>query len=99
MSEYGWCPAITCMTVIAGVATGDMCRGLADGSDTVMAGDTGSNYLRVIDGQRRCKHIGRVAVLADIRCLNVCRIFAGCVRTVMTADAVTGDVDVIEICR
>ena len=76
-----------------------MCRVLTYGSNAIVAGDTGSNDLRVIDEQHRCKHICRVAVLTDIRCLNVCRILANCVRAVMTADAIAGDVDVIEIRR
>ena len=51
----------------------------------------------MIDRHHRCKNIGGVAVLADIGCLNMCRVLARCVRAVMTADAIAGDIDVIKV--
>ena len=53
----------------------------------------------MIDSQYRRKQIGGVAVFADIRCLRVSWIFADCIRTVMTAEAVARDIDVVEIRR
>ena len=38
-----------------------------------------------------------MAVFTDIGRLGMCRVLTGCVRTVMAADTVTGNVDVIEI--
>lgn len=51
----------------------------------------------MINTEYRCEHIGVVAILADIRGLNVRRGFAGRFRAVMTIEAASGDVDVIEI--
>jgi len=53
----------------------------------------------VIDGKRWCEHIGVVAVLANVGGLYMCRGLAGGVGAVMAVDAVTRDVDVIEIGR
>jgi hypothetical protein len=92
-------PADRAVTVIAGVAAGNMCWLFADGSDTIVAGAAGSDYLRVIDGQHGRKHIRRVTVFTDVGCLNVCWIFANRIRAVMTADAIAGDIDVIEVRR
>ena len=66
---------------------------------TVMAGATTTQNLGVIDGHHGRKHIGRVAVLADVRRLHVGLILADGIRTVVTADAVTSDIYVIEIGR
>lgn len=53
----------------------------------------------MIDGHCRRKYIRRVAIFADVRCLNVRWVFADCVRTVVAAGAVTSDIHVIEIRR
>ena len=53
----------------------------------------------MIDSQYGRKHVGGMAVFADIRCLRVSRIFTNCIRAVMAADAVARDIDVIEIRR
>ena len=87
------------MTVVTSIAAGNVCRGLADGSDAVVAGTAGSYYLRVINGQHGRKQIGRVAIFADIGCLNVRWVLADCLCTVVATDAIAGDIDVIEVCR
>jgi len=92
-------PAGCGMAVIAGIATGDMCWCLAGGNDAVVAGVATAEHLGVINSHHRCKYIRRVTVLADIRSLNVCRILAGCVGTVMAAGAVSSDIHMIEIRR
>lgn len=51
----------------------------------------------MINRQHWCEQSRRVAVLADIGCLNVCRVLADGVCTVVTAYTVSGDVTVIEI--
>jgi len=76
-----------------------MRRVLACGGDTVVAGAAGADNLGVIDAHHRNKDIGRMAVFTHIRRLNVCRAFAGRIRAVVAADAVAGDVHVIEIGR
>ena len=53
----------------------------------------------MVDSQYGRKHIGVVAVLANIRRLRVGRILADRVCTVMAAITVAGDIHVIEICR
>ena len=91
-------PAGRGMAVVAGIAAGDMCRRLAGGNDAVVAGVATAEHLGVINSHHRRKYISCVAVLTDIRSLNVCRVLAGCVGTVMAAGAVSGDIHMIEIC-
>lgn len=86
------------MTVVAGVATGDMILVLAGGRDTVVTGATAADHLGVIDGKRRYEYVGRVAVLADIRGANVLWVFAGTVGAIVTADTVVHDVGMVKVC-
>ena len=98
--ECRWQPACCRMTVIAGVAAGDMQRMFADRGDPIVAESTTAQDLGVIDRQHRCKQRRRMAVLANIGCLHMGRVLADGVRTVVTAYAVSCDVGVIEIgCR
>lgn len=90
-------PASSGMTVITGIAAGNMRRRLADSDYTVVTGVTGPHYLGVIHCHHGRKHVRCVTVLADIRCLNVGRILADRVRAIVTAGTVTGDIHVIEI--
>jgi len=90
-------PTDCAVTVIAGVAAGNVRRVLAGGDDAVVTGTTTSDHLRVIDGHDGREHIRGVAVVTDIRRSDVCRVLTGCVRAVMAAKTVTGDVPVIEI--
>jgi len=87
------------MAVVAGIAACDVCWMFTRRSDTVMTGATGAYYLGVIDGKRRYEHIGGMAVFADIAGLNMCRGLAGRLGAVMAVDAVTRNVDVVEIGR
>ena len=87
------------MTVIAIVAACDVGRVLAGCGGAVMAGVTGPQHLGVIDSHHGDPEIRGVAILADIRRLNVRRSFAGRLRAVMAAYAIAGDVQVVEICR
>ena len=73
------------MTIVAGVAAGNMSRVLSGCGDAVMTGAASSQYLGVIDGHHGCPEIRGVAVFADIRRLNVRSILAGPVRAVMAA--------------
>ena len=55
--------------------------------------------MGVIDGKYGRKHVGRVAVLTDIRRLRVGRIFADRICAVMAANTVARNIYMIEICR
>jgi len=54
--------------------------------------------LCVVDRKYWRKHVGIVAVLADIRCLYVCWSLADRFHAVMAADAIVGDIRVSEVC-
>ena len=73
-----------------------MCRVLADGGGTVVAGATGAKNLAMIDGRRGSENCRGVAVLANVRRLHMRRILAGRIRTVMAAHTVVGNTRMIE---
>lgn len=87
------------MTVIAGVATGNVRRVLADRRDSIMAGIAGADYLGVVDAHYWRKDVGRMAVFANVRSLNVPAVLAGRFRAVMAAHTVARDIQVIEVRR
>lgn len=87
------------VAVITVIAAGDMVRVFSDGCHAVMAGPTGTEHLRVIDHCDRSEHIARVAVLANIRRLNVCCRFADGVGAVVAVEAITHDIDVVKVGR
>jgi hypothetical protein len=87
------------VAIVASIAAFNMGRVLACGRDTVMTGATGTDNLGVINSHHRRKHVRRVTVLADIRCLNMRRVFADCVGAIVAAGTVAGDIHMIEICR
>jgi len=74
-----------------------MRRILADSRDTVMAGATRSQDLRVIDNEGRCPYIRRVAILTNDRRRDMCRALTGRLHAIVAADAITRDIDVVEI--
>ena len=85
------------MTVVASVAAGDMRRILAGGGNAIVARATSANYLRVVDIRRWGPYRRTMAVFANIGGLNVRLVLAGCIGAVVTADAVTENVYVVEI--
>ena len=87
------------MTIVAGVATGDVRGVLARGGLTIVAGGARANDLRVINSEHGYPDVRRVAILANITRLYVCQGLAGRIRAVMAAGAISHDVDVIEIRR
>ena len=97
--EVGRDPRIGCVAVVAVVAARYMSGVLACGGGAVMAGETGANNLRVIDHVGRHKRHVVVAVLADIGGIDMRWMFARRIGAVMAADAVGGDVGVIEVGR
>ena len=76
-----------------------MCRVLAARRDPVMTGSASTNDLCVIDHICRCPHIGVVAILADICCLDVRAVLASSSNTVMAVAAVVNDIRVVEVGR
>jgi len=92
-------PPISAVAIVASVAAGDVRQILAGGCDTVMAGTARPDNLVVIDHHRWREDIGGVAVFADSCCLNVGWVLADRFRTVVTANTIAGDIDVIEIRR
>lgn len=87
------------MAVLAVVAAVDMRWVFAGRRHAIMTGTAGAEYLRVIDGKYRGPDVGRVAVLADVAGLYVCRSLARRLDAVVAARAVARDVDVVEVGR
>jgi len=92
-------PGDRSVAVIASDATGDVADVFARSCYSIMAGAAGTKHLCVIDQIHGRPEIDAVAILANGRRLNVRCILTSRVDTVMAAGAVTGDIDVIEICR
>ena len=92
-------PANRAVTIVAGVATGNMRQVFANSDDAIMARAASPDHLCVIDDHYRRENIRRVAVLTNIRRLNVRLILANRIRAVVTAHAIARDIDVIEIRR
>ena len=76
-----------------------MCRAFTSGFSAVMAGNTGTSDLGVIDVVGRCPDDPVMAVLANIGRLYVGRSLAGRLGAVVTVNAITADVDMIEVRR
>ena len=87
------------MAVVASDAAGYVIDVFAACCYSIMARTAGTKDLSVIDQVCRSPDINAVAILTNSRCLNVHRILASRVDTVMAAGAVTADIDVIEISR
>lgn len=92
-------PADCRMAILAVVTAVDMIRALAGRDDAVVAGSAGSKDLRVVDGIDRYPDIRCVAVFADVAGLYMGLRLARRVGTVVAAEAISRDVDVIEIRR
>ncbi len=85
------------MAVVAIIAAGDMRRVLACRNNAVVAGAASADYLSVIHCESWNPDVGIMAVFANIRCQNVRWVLAGRFDAVVTACAIAGDADVIEI--
>jgi hypothetical protein len=92
-------PADCGMTVVTIIAAGYVGRMLASRDHTVMAGTTSPYHLGVVDGKSGSPQVRRVAVFADIACLNMGERFASRFNAVMATDTISCDVHMIEICR
>lgn len=95
--EVGGYPARGRMTIVAGVAAVQVSRVLASRGDTVMTRAAGANDLGVIDSKHGRENVSRVAVLAYVAGLDVCKVFSGSFGAVMAADAIAADIHVVKI--
>ena len=84
------------VAVVAVVAAGNMCRVLAGCRYSVVASGAWADDLRMIDRERRNPAGCSVAVLAEIRCLDVVGMLAGRVEAIVAAGTTAGDPGVIE---
>ena len=87
------------MTVVTAVAARNMGRVFARRRQAVMAGAAGADNLVVVDSECWHPDIRVMAVFASIGGLNVVRRLASRFDSVVTAEAVPRDVDVIEVRR
>ena len=85
------------MAIVAVNTAGNVCRVLTDRYHAVMTGPTGTQYLRVVNGERRCPDVRVVAVLAHIRRRNMRVALANGLHAIVTTDAISCDVHVVEI--
>ena len=94
--EVGRNPRDAGMAVIAIVTAGYVVWVLASRCVAVMAGIAGSQYLRVIDREYRRPGGAAMAILASVRRADVRGVLPRSVSAVVTAEAIPGDVGVIE---
>lgn len=85
------------MAVVAVVAAVDVILIFPGCLHAVMARAAGAQDLRVVNGKYGGKHIGRMAVFTNVARLNVRRSLARRVSTVVAAEAVARDVDMVEV--
>jgi len=92
-------PAVGRMAGIAVVAARDMGRVFANRDRIVMTGRASTDHLCVIHPIGRSKQDGIVAILTYVAGQYVIRIFANRVHAIVTVEAITRDVGVVEVCR
>lgn len=76
-----------------------MRRVLTGGRCAIVAGETRTDNLRVIDSVRRCKGDRIMAVDAQISCTDVRRVLADGIGAIVATNAITRDVGVVEVGR
>lgn len=89
-------PAIGAMTIITGITTGNVIRCFSTGRRSVMATETGTNYIGMIDTGNRTPQRRIVAILAQIRCLDMRAVLAGRRRTIVAGKTTATHRTVIE---
>ena len=94
--EIGRQPASRRVTIVTISAARDMCGVFAGCSNSVMTGAAAAQHLCVIYRIHGCPHVAVVAVLTDVRCLNVGQILARRVQPIVAAYAIARDVQVVE---
>ncbi|VAW77569.1 hypothetical protein MNBD_GAMMA13-1817 [hydrothermal vent metagenome] len=96
MVEYGRGPAVGGMTIVTGIAAGNMIRRFAQRNAAVVAGETAAEYGGMIHLGHRRPAGWTVTVLTQIVGLDVRAVFARRRGAVMTTGTVTADGTVIE---
>ena len=97
--EIGRQPADGRVAVVAVVAARNVRWMFASRCRAVVARTASPNDLGVIDGVGRHEDVRVMAILADVRRLDMCGVLAHRVDAVMAAAAVINDTQVIEIRR
>ena len=92
-------PANRRVTVVAGIAGGQVGRVLARCGNAIMTGAAGTDDLGMVHGEYRCEHVCRMAVLANIAGLNVRQMLAGGLGAVVAAGAVVAVVAARDVRR
>ncbi len=87
------------MAVVTINAAGNVVGILAGCDDAIVTGATSADYVGMIDGECRRIRIRCMAVLADVGRLNVGRILADCIRTVVATRTIADDVRMVENSR
>ncbi len=83
------------MAIVAVITARDMHRVFSGRSNAIVTSAAAAQYLSMVDSGHRLPDGCAVAVLADVRCLNVRCAFTGRVRAIMAGHTVTGNIDVI----
>ena len=97
--KVGRLPGAGCVTVIAGVAAGDVVAVFSFRRTAVVAGETTANNVTVIDANDRFPACVAVAILADVAGVDVPGILAGGRRAIMTAGTTGAYLAVVKIGR
>ena len=87
------------MAVIAAICAGNMIAGFTGRNTPVVAAETGTLHLGMVRIRHRRKQVGIVAGLAGIGRVDVSVVLAGCRRTVVTGNTITGYTLMSKVCR
>ena len=99
MIEHRGCPGVRRVAIVAGIATGDVVRCLALCRRPVMTACAGAEHVGMVHAYHRDPAAVPVAVLAQVRGLDVRCIFSFCCRAVVATGTVTANTGVIEVGR
>lgn len=94
-----WDPCVSRMTIVASIAGLNVGWVLARGCRAVVAGPAGSKHLQVLDLYYRLPEVRAVAIFADVGGQNVGGAFSCCLDAVVAAEAIVGDIGVVEYGR
>lgn len=97
MVKYGIVPIHWIVAIVTLIAAGNMGWVLACSDGAIVATFTGANDLGVVHGSCRGEDNNRMAILADVGCGDMGRIFADCIYSVVAARAIGCNVCMIKI--
>ena len=92
-------PGDRCMTVVAIVTTGNVCRVFSCSDGAVMARHASTDHLRVVNSHRRLPERRAMTIFAGICRLNVRKTLTGCFVAVVAIKTVADDRRVIKNSR